>query len=127
MTRADGSIDFHGLFGAAGARCDGVAYWAFDILELDGEVLRELPLLERKQRLARLIARARFDRLRLVEHFEDGEKLLAACAEAGLEGVVAKRRDAPYRSGPSRSWLKTKCLSWKAANRERWRLFEAAG
>jgi ATP-dependent DNA ligase len=59
MTRADGSIDFHGLFGAAGARCEGVAYWAFDLLELDGEALRSLPLIERKRRLDRLIARAR--------------------------------------------------------------------
>jgi bifunctional non-homologous end joining protein LigD len=123
MTRADGTIDFHGLFGAAGRNCEGVAYWAFDILELDGEVLRELPLIERKRWLATLIARARSDRLRLIDHFDDGAKLLTACAEAGLEGVVAKLREAPYRSGPSRTWVKIKCPVWRESNRDRHELF----
>ena len=40
----------------------------------------------------------------------------------GLEGIVSKRRDAPYRSGPSRDWVKTKTEAWREANRERWRV-----
>jgi ATP-dependent DNA ligase len=46
--------------------------------------------------------------------------------ERGLEGVVSKRRDAPYRSGECRDWRKVKTMAWREANRERWRLFEKA-
>ena len=42
-----------------------------------------------------------------------------------LEGVVSKRRDAPYRSGDCRDWRKVKTTAWREANRERWRLFES--
>ena len=56
--------------------------------------------------------------------FDDGARLLASCTKMGLEGIVSKRRDAPYRSGPSRDWVKCKTEVWRAANRERWRLFE---
>jgi ATP-dependent DNA ligase len=43
-----------------------------------------------------------------------------------LDGIVSKRRDAPYRSGKqcSCSWVKVKCATWREANKERWRLFE---
>jgi bifunctional non-homologous end joining protein LigD len=41
-----------------------------------------------------------------------------------LEGVVSKRRDAPYRSGRRSDWVKVKCDGWREANMERWRLFE---
>jgi ATP-dependent DNA ligase len=44
--------------------------------------------------------------------------------ERGLEGVVSKRCDAPYRSGECRDWREVKTLAWREANRERWRLFE---
>jgi len=44
----------------------------------------------------------------------------------GLEGIVSKRRDAPYRSGECRDWRKVKTVAWREANRERWRLFERA-
>jgi len=43
-----------------------------------------------------------------------------------LEGVVSKRRDAPYRSGLCRDWRKVKTAAWREDNRERWRLFEPA-
>jgi len=46
--------------------------------------------------------------------------------ERGLEGIVSKRRDAPYRSGECRDWRKVKTAAWRKANRERWRLFEQA-
>jgi ATP-dependent DNA ligase len=42
----------------------------------------------------------------------------------GLEGVVSKRRDAPYRSGKRSDWIRVKCPAWRAANQQRWRLFE---
>jgi ATP-dependent DNA ligase len=56
--------------------------------------------------------------------FADGQALLRAAEEHRLEGVVSKRRAAPYRSGPSRDWQKIKTQAWLVANRERWRLFE---
>jgi ATP-dependent DNA ligase len=46
-----------------------------------------------------------------------------AAEKRGLEGVVSKRRDAPYRSGDCRDWRKVKTDAWREANRERWRLF----
>jgi ATP-dependent DNA ligase len=51
-------------------------------------------------------------------------RLLAAAHDLGLEGVVSKRVDAPYRSGRRPEWVKVKTESWRIANKERWRLFE---
>jgi ATP-dependent DNA ligase len=53
--------------------------------------------------------------------------LLTASERHGLEGVVSKRREAPYRSGPPRDWVKVKTAAWREANRERWRMFERPG
>ena len=60
----------------------------------------------------------------LSEPFEDGLALLRVAEERGLEGIVSKRRDAPYRSGECRDWRKVKTVAWREANRERWWLFE---
>jgi ATP-dependent DNA ligase len=56
--------------------------------------------------------------------FEDGLALLCAAEARGLEGVVSKRRDAPYLSDECWDWRKVKTVAWREANRERWRLFE---
>jgi ATP-dependent DNA ligase len=58
------------------------------------------------------------------EGFNDGLALLQVAEKHGLEGVVSKRRDAPYKSGQSRGWRKIKTVAWREANKERWRLFE---
>jgi bifunctional non-homologous end joining protein LigD len=50
--------------------------------------------------------------------------MLRAADRLGLEGIVSKRRDAPYRSGKQCGWVKVKCATWREANKERWRLFE---
>jgi hypothetical protein len=50
-------------------------------------------------------------------------RLLAACAEHKLEGIVSKRVDRPYRSGPSSSWIKVKCREWRRANQWRHEFF----
>jgi bifunctional non-homologous end joining protein LigD len=87
-----------------------LAYFAFDILHLDGHDLRRCPLIERKAILAGLLHSAGCSRLLYVDHVEEGgDRLLAAVREVGAEGIVAKRRAGLYRSGPSREWLKTKC------------------
>ena len=54
----------------------------------------------------------------------DDGLLLREAERRGLEGIVSKRRDAPYRSGECRDWRKVKTLAWREANRQRWRLFE---
>src|SRR5262249_12450528 len=76
----------------------GLCVWAFDLLHHNGRDLRELPLLERKARLEKLIAAAKTDWLHYSESFDDGLELLKAADRMRLEGVVSKRRYAPYRS-----------------------------
>jgi bifunctional non-homologous end joining protein LigD len=101
--------------------------WAFDLLHHNGRDLRELPLRERKARLEKLIVAANANWLRYSESFDNGLELLKAADRFGLEGVVSKRRDAPYRSGKQCDWVKVKCQMWREANKERWRLFERRG
>jgi bifunctional non-homologous end joining protein LigD len=118
-----GHPDFHALhFRDAGPEAQCV--WAFDLLFCNGKDLRELPLVERKALLTRLVLKTADSRLRLSETFDDGVKLLAAAEKMGLEGVVSKRRDAPYRSGARCGWIKVKTPGWLVRNRDRWRLFE---
>jgi bifunctional non-homologous end joining protein LigD len=82
--------------------------YAFDPLELDGEDLRELAVADRKKRLARLVGRRRIG-IALSEHTDDdGALVFAQACRMGLEGIVSKRLASPYRSGPSRDWLKVK-------------------
>jgi bifunctional non-homologous end joining protein LigD len=98
--------------------------WIFDVLALEGEDLRPRPLIERKNRLEQLFAGLSSPHLGYSESFSDPIALLKAADRLGLEGIVSKRRNAPYRSGPSRDWIKTKTAAWRQTNRERWRLFE---
>ena len=94
--------------------------YAFDLLEHDGTDLRDLPLLERKQGLARLLGRAKRQVIHFKEHLaDDGPKVFKHVCWMGLEGIVSKRIDAPYRSGPSRTWLKSKNPASEAVRRER--------
>jgi bifunctional non-homologous end joining protein LigD len=82
--------------------------YAFDLLELDGEDLRGLPLGDRKNRLARLLGRRRLG-IVLSDHTDqDGALLFMHACRMGLEGVVSKRLSSPYRSGRSTDWLKIK-------------------
>ena len=92
--------------------------YAFDILTLDGDDLRDLPLSLRKTNLARLLAR-RPDGI-FVAPFEQGEigpDLFHAACKMGLEGLVSKRRDSTYRSGRSPNWIKVKNRSHPAMGR----------
>jgi bifunctional non-homologous end joining protein LigD len=123
----DGAPDFFRLLKAAfHNQGRELAVYAFDLLHLNGRDLRPLPLIERRQFLERLLRRAEVRCLHLVDAFDDGQKLLEAAEKHKLEGVVSKRRDAPYCSGECQDWVKVKTLAWREANRERWRLFERA-
>ncbi|MFV0623436.1 DNA ligase D [Sphingomonas sp. ac-8] len=105
----DGRPDFSTLQAAIK---DGgeMAFFAFDLLELDGEDLRALPQVQRKDRLRPLVENVDA-RLHYSEHVVGaGEKLFEAMCREGYEGVVSKRADAPYRGTRSKGWLKTKCI-----------------
>src|SRR5439155_3092097 len=80
----------------------------FDLLELDGQPLVDLQLTERRARLEQLLDR-RSTSIRLSETFEDGDALLEAAREQGLEGIIAKKADSPHLQGRrTRLWLKLK-------------------
>jgi bifunctional non-homologous end joining protein LigD len=82
--------------------------YAFDLLEIDGEDLRPLPLSDRKRRLRKLVGKRRLG-IVLSEHTdEDGATIFLQACRMGLEGIVSKRLSAPYRSGRSTDWLKVK-------------------
>jgi bifunctional non-homologous end joining protein LigD len=86
-----------------------VQLYAFDMLAGDGDDMRQLPLSMRKANLARLLAR-RSEGIFLAP-FETGEigpDLFRAACNMGLEGLVSKRRDRPYRAGRSPYWVKVK-------------------
>jgi bifunctional non-homologous end joining protein LigD len=82
--------------------------YAFDLLELNGEDLRSLPLLDRKAKLARLLVRSRSEIVFNDHTDDDGAAVFQHACKMGLEGIVSKRLSAPYRSGPSRDWIKVK-------------------
>jgi len=107
---AEGKSNFQALQASLkGGKAD-LIYFAFDLLELDGEDLKSKPLLARKDRLAKLIGRGK-GVLRYSDHVRgQGEKLLAKFCQAGLEGVVSKRADGRYLGIRSDDWLKTKCI-----------------
>jgi bifunctional non-homologous end joining protein LigD len=93
---------------AAAARTTPVTAFVFDLLVLDGRDCRALPLEVRKALLRALVPSA--GALRYCAHVDDdGPAFFAAVCREGLEGVVAKRADAPYHGGRSRAWLKVKC------------------
>ncbi len=84
-------------------------FHAFDLLALSGEDLTGLGNLERKQRLAALLERTA-PPIHVADHVVGtGEALLAAMCDAGQEGIISKRTDAPYRSKRTMAWLKVKC------------------
>ena len=94
-------------------RQNRLVYYAFDLLYLDGGDLRALPLVERKEALAKLIKSApKQTPLRFSESIaERGPMLLRHACTLGLEGIISKQSDAPYRSGRGNGWIKTKCDS----------------
>lgn len=91
----------------------------FDVMVLDGEDLRALPLLERKAKLRALVSRSNHDMLAYSDHFTDALALLRKAEALGLEGIVSKRGDLPYRSGNRCGWRKVKTAAWLKANANR--------
>ncbi len=106
----NGSPSFAGLQAAlSDGKTDNLIFFAFDLLATDGEDLRPLPLADRKARLEALIGEGT-PRLRYVEHFtQAGDAVLSSACRMDLEGIISKDLKAPYESGRSTSWTKSKC------------------
>ena len=108
-----GDPDFSAMQAAlSNGNTDDLVFFAFDLLFAEGEDLRPLPLLERKERLRKLLGRSATSNrapIRYVEHFDaDGAQVLATAHTMGLEGIISKQADGPYRAGRGGSWLKIK-------------------
>jgi bifunctional non-homologous end joining protein LigD len=88
-----------------------LVYFVFDLLYLDGQDLRRAALIDRKQALSELLRNAPSGPIQYVDHIEGtAEAFFGECQRLGLEGVVSKRKDRPYREGRSQEWLKSKCV-----------------
>jgi bifunctional non-homologous end joining protein LigD len=86
-----------------------IIYFAFDLLFLNGESLTEVPLIERKAQLKRILPKGMAGRLRFTDHvLNRGLDLFAALEAQQFEGMVAKRADSVYVEGRSKDWLKVK-------------------
>jgi bifunctional non-homologous end joining protein LigD len=112
----DGISNFNGLHSRR--HNDEVQLYAFDILALDGDDLRKLPLHLRRNNLARLLAR-RPEGI-FVSDYEQGEigpDLFRQACKFGLEGIVSKRRESRYRGGRSPDWVKVKNRKHPAMSR----------
>jgi len=89
----------------------GLVYFAFDLMELEGERIDRLPLDARKARLRELLGPSKTGRIRYTEHVEGhGTEVFEQACRMGVEGIVSKRRDLPYQPGRRDSWRKIKCL-----------------
>jgi len=96
-----------------GKRSVPLVYVVFDLIHRNGYDLSNVPLIERKGLLSRLLAHARADSnlLRYSDHvLGSGPAFFAQACEVGLEGIVSKRTDAPYRGERTQAWLKCKCI-----------------
>ncbi|WP_202322625.1 DNA ligase D [Mesorhizobium sp. 113-3-9] len=110
----NGAPDFAALQAALSERrTKDLIFFAFDLLFADGVDLRKLPLSERKVRLSEMIGeveRGEENLIRYVEHFTNGgDAVLQSACRLELEGIISKKADAPYASGRTDTWAKSKC------------------
>ncbi|HAO42292.1 MULTISPECIES: DNA ligase D [unclassified Afipia] len=102
----EGRSNFQKLKGAPAS----IDYFAFDLLELNGDDLTSLPLLKRKAKLKDILP-AKGTHIRYSDHIQgNGERLLKSFCAAGLEGVVSKLANSRYVGARAGSWVKTKCI-----------------
>ena len=108
---ADGRTSFQALQNWFARGGDGLVYFAFDLLELEGERgLASRPLEERKEVLHRLVGDG-VGPIRYSDHVAGGgARFLRAACQRSLEGIVSKRRSDPHRPGRTTGWLKSKCV-----------------
>ncbi|WP_246805003.1 hypothetical protein [Mesorhizobium mediterraneum] len=109
-----GLSDFAALRKAITRRQHDLYFVAFDLLHLNGHDLRDMALQERRDILAGIIPpdiRIQFSQALPGDAKGDANAIYHLIDQAGLEGMVSKRRDTKFRSGPSTNWLKTKCYT----------------
>lgn len=109
--KEDGRTDFQMLQNAlhGGEGASQLVYFVFDLLHFDGEDLRDLPLLERKDKLRTILAGEK-PPLMMGDHVsENGQAFFDQACKLGLEGIIAKKADGPYHSGRGKDWVKVKC------------------
>jgi bifunctional non-homologous end joining protein LigD len=106
-----GAPDFAALQASLSEKkTDDLVFFAFDLLFEGGDDLRDRALTERKERLQGQLGNSDDARLRFVEHFDTGgDAVLKSACQLSLEGIVSKKADAPYVSGRTDTWAKSKC------------------
>jgi ATP-dependent DNA ligase len=103
--RDDGVTSFELIQQASDSGTDSLVYFAFDLLEVDGEDIAKLPLLERKARLAELLKKPPAGVAYSEHEGGDGEVFRKAACGHGLEGIVSKRSDRSYLPGHRGVWI----------------------
>jgi DNA ligase D-like protein (predicted ligase) len=107
VTNEQGLSDFHALASAIAKRQHDLYFVAFDLMHLDGIDLRQMPLIERRARLASIIEPG--GRIQFSEALPgDARAIFHLVEQAGIEGVVSKKLDSKYESGRSNRWWKIK-------------------
>lgn len=114
----DGRPNFLQMHSRMAWNAELLAYVAFDILYLDGQDLRALPAVERKTKLWELVKPAT-GIIQYSQHVEGGgADFYEAAQRMGLEGIVSKRRNSPYKSGATDAWVKTKSPNYLRRERK---------
>ncbi len=106
---AKGHTDFGALQDALSTGQGVLTYYLFDLLHLDGEDIQRRPLTERKQKLRDLLKGVEAPLIYSDHVVGNGAKAFEQACAMKLEGLISKQADVPYRSGRTRSWLKSKC------------------
>ena len=107
----DGLPNFNALQNAFDrTRTDAIVYYVFDVPYFEGRDLREVPLSERRKLLQQFFEKVESEQVRFSNALDgDGSSILHSACQLNLEGVIAKRADAPYVSKRTETWLKLKC------------------
>jgi bifunctional non-homologous end joining protein LigD len=109
----NGAPDFAALQAALSeGRSQDLTYFVFDLLFEGADDLRKIPLTDRKERLTKMLGRRgpHAHHIKYVEHLsEPGDAVLKSACNLNLEGIISKRAGAPYRSGRTETWHKSKC------------------
>jgi bifunctional non-homologous end joining protein LigD len=106
-----GVTDFKSLQQHIDSPHGSIRYFVFDLLFLDGKDWRKKTLIERRAKLAQLMATKGASNFLVYADYVQGSgpEFFAQACEAGLEGMMSKRADRPYISGRGKDWLKIKC------------------
>lgn len=111
MPDAQGIPDFQALQNAFdGESTDKLVFYVFDLPYADGDDLRSLSLMERREQLGKVIGASSSDHIRFSEAFDvQPSDLVSSACQLGFEGVIGKRKDSAYVSRRTKDWIKLKC------------------